>query len=266
MKKTINLLLVLIGVFALASCSMFQKEDVATQKDLVDFLKEKDLYKITKSEYDYEVAEGVYKYEFTFKSYGKNKDQKGTLSKKIDVKGRAVLDIQEDTSYFEYYLKGKSTLVQKVPTISGKLSNESTIKEETYMMFTSENNRLYYIGQETKTKSTYGSSKTDKKIKTSSNRSELSEYVPNFKGILSDLVSDDAYVFLDDKKCTIISSDFSEKRTVEMWFDGDGITKLKVTFEYHDGKDVAVLKFKDVDSIEKPKNSSDYKDIDKTEE
>lgn len=264
MKKTINLLLVFICVFALASCSMFQKGDVATKKELLDFLKDKGLYEVTDYESDYEVAEGVYEYEFTFKSYGENKEQQDCLSKKIDVKGRAVLDIQENKSSFEYYLKGKHTVVQKEATLFGKLSNKSTIKEETYMMLNGENQKTYYIDQETKTKSTYGSSKTGKKIKTSSNKSELSAYVPDFEDILSGLISDDAYIFLDDKKCTIISSDSSEKITVEMWFDGDGITKLKATLEHYNEKDVVVLKFKDVDSIEKPKDASDYEDIDKT--
>lgn len=266
MKKTINLLLVFICLFVLASCSMFQNGDPATKKDILDFLKDKGLYKVTETEYDYDVAEGVYEYEFSYKCNGKSKEQDRTLSRKINVKGRVCLGITEDTSNFEYYLKGKGTEVRKEPTISGQLSNEVTYKEEIYMTITSDHTRSYYIDQEEKNKSTYGSSKTNKKIKTSHNEGILNSFVPDFEEILEDLVFDGVYGFISDKKCTIISSDASEKTTVEMWFDGDGITKVKLTRENHEVKEVAVLKFKDVDSIGKPKDASDYKDIDKTEE
>lgn len=264
MKKTINILLAFICLFALASCSMFQKGDPATKKDLLDFLKDKDLYKVTETEYDYDVAEGVYEYEFTYKGYEKNKEQDESLSRKINVKGRVCLDIQKDTSNFEYYLKGKGTEVRKVPTTSGQVSNKETYKEEMHMTITSDHTRLYYIDQEVKSKSTYGSSKTERKIKTSHNEGVLNSFVPNFEDILEDLISDGVYGFINDKKCTIISSDASEKTTVEMWFDGDDITKVKLTRETHEYKEVAVLKFKDVDSIGKPKDASDYEDIDKT--
>ncbi len=266
MKKTIYILLVFLCIFTLSSCSKLKKGDVVSQNDGLDFLKEKGLYIITEFDYDYELADKKYEYEFTVKVKEKSTTQKRNDSVKVSAKGRASLDIREGTTYFKYYVKGSTISVSKTPTISEKLSLNKTVKEEVYRTLTEDGTKLYYIDQKLKSKSTYESYKKETKIKTKYNKSELSDFVPDFEDTLKSILYEDLYTFIDGKKCTIIYSDDVSKTTIEMWFDGDAIIKLRETREAHNGKYVVEMKFKDIDSIAKPKNASDYKDIDKTDE
>ncbi len=263
MKKTIYLLLVFLCILTLTSCSKMKKDNAVSKNDALEFLRQNGLYTVTEFDDNYELADKKYDYEFTVKIKEKRTTLYNCNSLKVNAKGRASLEIKEETPYLEYYVKGSLITSLKFATISEKQSLNTIIKEEVYMIQTNDGDELCYINQKTHNKSTNENYKKETKIKSSYAKGKLDDYVPIFEETLKDILNKDVYAFIEGKKCTIVYSDAVSKSTIEMWFDDEEITKLKETREAYDGKYVSELKFKDIDSIDRPENPSDYENIDR---
>lgn len=261
MKKIITIIMLIVSLSVLTSCNTKSK-NIASQKEVEQFVKEKNLALFKTNNYSY---------TFSYEEKSKESSEEEIESISIKIKGSVINIYENGVFYNNISAKGKKSLVWQEAKLNGTKTSKETIKEDMILIYEKGEQQddwenTCYIHQKysisSKNEKTKGETKTCLSNSVYYGVSEIYSDVIDINKIINELIyilnQDSTYVYIGKNKCTIIPISSFSYTTYEITFHHDAIEKITLKEEGEDLESKLVIKFCEVDNITKPKDAEEY--------